>query len=340
MAEEPARVTINDGERVLPVRAGEPVLFALMGARIFVPSACGGRGICGQCRLVIPGARGGPTDAEIALVSPADRARGVRLSCQVPVVGEVAVRLPTGSLAARPYRARVLEIRDETPDMRRLILELEEPGGMRFEAGQYVQLVRPGTEDDERPVYRAYSIASAPSSTRLLTLLVARVAGEAGELTRFVFQELTEGRRVALNGPLGTFTLRPSRRELLFVAGGSGYAPIRSILMDAAERGLPRPATLYFAARSLRDLFLLDEIRQIQRSLPALRFVPVLSRPLPEDRWQGERGGIAAALARLLPTLDNHDVYLCGSPGMVDACIAALRSRGLAEDRLVFDRFA
>ncbi len=160
--DQPGRVKINDGERVLAARPGEPVLFTLMGARIFVPSACGGRGICGQCRLEIHGAHGGPTDAEIGLVPAADRARGVRLSCQVPVVGEVGVRLPPGSLDARPYRARVREIRDETTEMRRIVLDLEEP--LRFRAGQYVQLVLPGTESAERPVYRAYSVASPPST--------------------------------------------------------------------------------------------------------------------------------------------------------------------------------
>jgi Na+-transporting NADH:ubiquinone oxidoreductase subunit F len=145
---------------------------------------------------------------------------------------------------------------------------------------------------------------------------------------------------VTVNGPFGDFFLREGDHDLLLIAGGSGMAPIRSLLMDMAERGVGRTATFFFAARRKEDLFYLQEMRSLEKKLPGFRFVPVLSHPRPDEQWQGERGGIAAALARLLPALTRHEAYLCGSPGMIDASIGALHARGLTDDRIFFDKFS
>jgi Na+-transporting NADH:ubiquinone oxidoreductase subunit F len=333
-----ATIVVNDGERVFLTDAGKPLLFALMAEGILVPSACGGRASCGQCKVRVLSETAGYGVKELPLVSESERARAVHLSCQLIVSGDMRIRIPEASLHARRFWARVAAIGELARDMREITFELEEPAGMRFKAGQYVQFLLPGTEESEQPIYRAYSLASSPSSPRRLAIVVGRVAG--GVCSSYLFDELAPGARVALNGPFGEFFLRESDREILFVAGGSGMGSIHGMLADMADRALSRPAAFFFAAHEVADLFYLERMRELEKRLPRFRFVPVLSRPRAEDTWEGERGGIASSLARLLPPLTRHEAYLCGSPGMIDASIGALKSRGLAPERIYFDKFS
>jgi Na+-transporting NADH:ubiquinone oxidoreductase subunit F len=161
-----------------------------------------------------------------------------------------------------------------------------------------------------------------------------------GICTTYVFQHLKPGDEVTVNGPYGDFYLRDSDRDIIFVAGGSGMAPVKSILMDMMDRGIRRKATYFFGARSARDLFLVEEMRALEGKLPGFRFVPALSNPDPEDRWDGERGLITEVLARHFERLDHHEAYLCGSPGMIDASINVLKSKGLSEELIFYDKFA
>jgi Na+-transporting NADH:ubiquinone oxidoreductase subunit F len=136
--------------------------------------------------------------------------------------------------------------------------------------------------------------------------------------------------------------MHESHREILFVAGGSGLAPLMSMLLEMAEKAesaAPHGATLYFSARSKRDIFNAEELRALEGRLPGFRFIPALSNPLPGDAWDGERGGITAVLNRRLGPLDNHEAYLCGSAGMIDAAVRVLRLKGLAEELIFFDKF-
>jgi Na+-transporting NADH:ubiquinone oxidoreductase subunit F len=337
-SETRARIVVNDGARVFFAEQGLPLLFALIGQRIFLPSACGGRASCGQCRVRVLSGAGGHAQEERALISESDRGRGIHLSCQVKVNGEVRIEIPDSHLRARQYRTRVALFRDLARGMREVVLELLEPDEMPFKAGQYVQFLLPGTEKAPQPVYRAYSISSAPSSPGLLTLVFANVPN--GVCSSYVFQRLRVGDVVTINGPFGDFFLRDSDNDLLFIAGGSGMAPVRGMLLDMAQNRSTRTAMFFFAARAVSDLFYSDELRQIAKDLPGFRFVPVLSHPGPDDAWEGERGGIAAALGRLLPPLLHHEAYLCGSPGMIDACINSLTARGLQKERIFYDKFS
>jgi Na+-transporting NADH:ubiquinone oxidoreductase subunit F len=333
-----ARIVVNDGAREFAAEPGRPLLFSLMANRVLIPSACGGRASCGQCRVRVLSGVEGHVKEERAILSAEERARGVHLSCQVRVEGEVRVAIPEGHLRARQHTTRVASIRDLLPDMREVVLELRQPASMDFKAGQYVQFLLPGTETAYQPVYRAYSIASAPSSMGLLTLVFGLVP--EGATTPYVFRRLGVGDTVTVNGPFGEFFLRDSPNDIILVAGGSGMAPIRGMLLDMAEHRIDRSVTFFFAARTRRDLFYLDDMRSLERSLSAFRFVPVLSNPKREEEWTGERGGIAVALHRLLTALDHHEAYLCGSPGMIDASIGALRSKGMPDDRIFFDKFS
>jgi len=333
-----AQIVVNDGAREFPAEPGRPLLFSLMSNGVLIPSACGGRASCGQCRVRILSGVEGHVAEERALLSEEEMARGVHLACQVRVEGEVRIALPEGHLRARQHTTTVVSIRDLVPGMREVVLEVGNPGPMTFTAGQYVQFLLPGTEDAYQPIYRAYSIASPPSSPSRLTLVCGRVP--QGVTTAYVFDRLSVGDQVKVNGPFGEFFLRESPRDVILVAGGSGMAPIRGMLLDMAERRVDRRVTFFFAARAPQDLFYREDMRRLESALPRFRFVPVLSNPKREEEWQGEKGGIAAALHRLLPALDHHEAYLCGSPGMIDASIGALRGKGMPEDRIFFDKFS
>jgi Na+-transporting NADH:ubiquinone oxidoreductase subunit F len=332
------RIIVNDGERVFTAQQGMPLLFSAMAEKVFIPSACGGRASCGQCRVRVLSGAPPHVPEERAILGADEISRGVHLACQFVVGAETRIELPAISLEARQYAARAASIRDLAPGMREVELELLEPARMDFLAGQYVQFLRPGSEQDPRPLYRAYSMASPPSSAARLRLLFARVPG--GECTTYVFERLRLGENVTINGPFGSFHVRESTRKIVFVAGGSGIAPIRAMLADIAEKGIARTAAFFYSARTTADLVYAADMREAERRLPGFRFVPVLSRPAPGDGWEGEKGGLPAALMRLLPELDDHEAYLCGGPGLIDASINALKARGVKDEHVFFDKFS
>jgi Na+-transporting NADH:ubiquinone oxidoreductase subunit F len=336
--EDRKTIIINDGVRAAHVDAGSPLLFGLMSEGIFIPSACGGKGSCGQCRAFIKGGALPYTPSEDSLLSESDRRIGVHLCCQVRVLGDLSIEIPWKHLSARQYKARVAGLGELTAEIREVTLEVT--GGVQFVPGQYVQIFLPGTESTPEPQYRAYSMASPPSSPERLVFMVRREPG--GIVSPYLCDSLHRGQELAIRGPFGDFRLHDSGREVLFIAGGSGLAPFRSMLLTMAERAQngrpPRKATLFFSGRTRKDLFLLEELSALEGSLP-FRFVPLLSNPSPGERWDGERGGMPAVLDRRLDRVDNLEAYLCGSAGMVDACMKVLLAKRLPEEHIFFDKF-
>jgi Na+-transporting NADH:ubiquinone oxidoreductase subunit F len=336
--DQSARIVVNGGERVLTAAAGTPLLFALMKESLFLPSACGGRASCGQCRVRVLGTSHALSAEERALLTGKEQEDGTRLACQMPVNGETRIEVPPGRLSARRFQPFVEAVRDPAPGIREIDLRIFEPGGLLFRAGQYVQFLVPGTESDARPLYRAYSMASASSRAHLLTLLVGRIEG--GACSSYIFDRLRPGDRVSVNGPFGDFILRERSRKIVLIAGGSGMAPVLSMLAEL-EAGRPARETVFFySARTPAELLRHEELRRLQARTSWFRYVPVISRPRPQDAWQGETGGMPAALARLLPAPAECDAYLCGSPGLIDACVGALRAGGAPEEHIFFDKFS
>ena len=336
------RISVNRGERAVEVEAGRPLLFGLMSGGIYIPSACGGRGSCGQCRVRIPGGTPRPNETEVSLLSQNDRSSGVRLACQVRVGADLSIEIPARHFAARQHPARVARLRDLTWEIKEVTLDLEGPQDFSFIAGQYVQVFLPGSESSSEPLYRAYSMASSPSSPRRLVFIVRR--DPAGVVSPYLCDRLREGDTLAIRGPFGDFRMHESNREILFVAGGSGLAPIRSMLLSMTERqalsgSVPRAATLFFSVRSAKDLFHGEELKLMEGSLAGFRFVPAFSNPGPGEPWDGEKGGITAVLNRRFSALSDHDAYLCGSAGMIDAAVRVLTAKGLPQERIFFDKF-
>jgi len=194
----------------------------------------------------------------------------------------------------------------------------------------------PSTETAPEPLYRAYSMASPPSSPQRLVIMVRRDPG--GVVSPYLCDKLHQGQELTVRGPFGDFRLHESTRKVLFIAGGSGLAPIWSMLSTMRENAQDRVTTLYFSARSKRDLFFLDKFYALQSALP-FRFIPVLSDPAAGEAWDGEPGGIATVLNRRLDSLEDHEAYLCGSAGMIDACVNVLKAKGLPDELIFFDKF-
>jgi Na+-transporting NADH:ubiquinone oxidoreductase subunit F len=161
-----------------------------------------------------------------------------------------------------------------------------------------------------------------------------------GICTTYVHKHLKVGDLVTVNGPYGEFFLRDSGREIICIAGGSGMAPIKSILLDMAQKNSPRKAMYFFGARSARDLFLLDDMRALEQQMADFTFVPALSEPKPEDNWTGETGLITDVVRRRVERASQSEAYLCGSPGMIDACIKVLKELGMPEERIYYDKFS
>jgi Na+-transporting NADH:ubiquinone oxidoreductase subunit F len=250
----------------------------------------------------------------------------------------LAITIPDELLSVRQFRTSVSAIRDLTHDIKEVRLRLIDPPRMEFIPGQFIQFEVPPYELTEDPVYRAYSISSPPSSTGELELEIRYVPN--GICTTYVHRVLKGGEAVVINGPYGGFRLSDSGREAIFIAGGSGMAPIKSILLDMLNRGDTRRTRYFFGAKSRRDLFLLSEMKELETKLSDFKFIPALSQPEGGDGWTGETGLITEVVDRQVRSGIDAEAYLCGSPLMIDACIKVLNAKGIPDSLIFFDKFA
>lgn len=331
------KITANE-EKEYTVRGGSSLLSTLMGEEVFIPSACGGRGSCGLCKVKVLEGAGQYLPTELPWMSEEETAEGIRLSCQIKVKNDMRIQIPEELFSVKQYRAKCARIRDLTHDIKELTLELIEPETIEFTAGKFLQLQTPEYELTDEPVYRAYSMSSPPSVTDSVEIEVRLVPN--GICTTYVHNYLKEGDEVIFNGPYGDFYLRDTDRKAVCIAGGSGMAPIKSILLDMLDKGIDRKVEYFFGAVSKRDLFLVDEMRELEKKLPDFSYIPALSAPQEEDEWDGETGLITEVLDRHLESGEEVEAYLCGSPGMIDACVAVLTKKGVPEELIYYDKFA
>jgi Na+-transporting NADH:ubiquinone oxidoreductase subunit F len=334
------KIDINGGTKEVVGPGGRPLLSVLADQKLFIPSACGGRGSCGLCKVQVVSDIGEYLPTELPWINEEERRNNIRLSCQIKAKKDLAIRIPEELFSVKEYKTRVSRIRDLTYDIKEVILQLIDPLEINIRAGQYIQFEVPEYELTSERVYRAYSVSSPPSQKDSVELEIRLVPN--GICTTYVFQHLKEGDEVTINGPYGEFYLRDTDRDIVFIAGGSGMAPIKSILLDMYEKGNGRKATYFFGAVTKRDLFLVDFMRDLEKKMPTFRFVPALSGPHPEDGWNGETGLITQVLDRHLDSNVDHsmEAYLCGSPGMIDASIKVLSTKGLPDELIYFDKFA
>lgn len=322
----PRRLTVHLGHRVLSAAPGETLLEAAERQGAPFPSGCrvGGCGAC-KCRIASGTVRERTETAY--LLSKEEIEDGVVLGCQSVPETDVHVELAP---AAAGRRGRVVEQTRLTHDTTRVVVAPEAP--LAFRPGQFAKVALDGLPG----VARSYSFATAPRENGLLTFFVRRVPG--GAMSGLLCDEDLVGRGITLHGPMGDFVLRGDSGALLFVAGGSGLAPVLSLLEDLVGRAVPREVTVLFGARTQRDLYAQDEIAALQARFPGtLRFVPVLSDAGDDAAWTGARGLVTEHLPADLA--DDTRAYLCGPPAMVDAADRALRDQGLPASRIHADRF-
>ncbi len=330
------KITIND-EKEITVEGGKNLLSVLGGEKIFIPSACGGRGTCGLCKLKVLEGAGPLLPTEEPFLDKTERQSNVRLSCQVKVRNDLKIHIPPELFAIREYTCKCTEIIDLTHDMKQFRLELVEPKTIDYIPGQYVQLLTPVYDKSSEEVYRAYSVSSDPAEKNAIELIIRLVPG--GICTTYCFEYLKVGDEVKINGPYGAFRLSQTDAPAIFIAGGSGMAPIKCLLHHMKNTGSKRKATYYFGANKVNELCLGDLMRQFETELADFKFVPVVATPEEGQNWDGEKGLVTQAVQRNVKNAGECEAYLCGSPGMIDAAIEVLKKLGVTEDRIFYDKF-
>lgn len=332
------KLIINRGTREESVEGGSTLLNSLGTAGIFIPSACGGQGSCGLCKLKVHSGAPPVLPTEEPHLSADEIKNHVRLCCQLKVHGDMELEIPEELFRIRKFHGIVESLVDLNHDIKLLRIALPEGEELDIIPGQYIQLETPAYQKTPEPVYRAYSIASDPLDRRHIDLVIRLVPG--GICTTYVFNHLRAGQPVEFNGPYGDFRLTDTDKEMIFIAGGSGMAPFLSMLAHLRNQKSQRRVTYFFGARARRDLICLDRMKEFEQALPGFTFVPCLSQPLPDDRWEGETGLVTNVMRRHCPDLSNMEAYLCGSPGMCESSVAALTAGGMPIENIFFDKFS
>jgi Na+-transporting NADH:ubiquinone oxidoreductase subunit F len=336
-------LSINHGQKEFKINGGSTLLSTLGEQGIFLPSACGGKGTCGTCKVKVISDVGPHLPTETPLLTDEEIKENIRLSCQIKVKKDIEISIPEELFAIQQFKTTVESIKDITHDIKEVYVQLIEPDTISFKAGQYAQIIVPPYGKIKDTNQRAYSMLSTPADSGRLGFLIRLVPG--GIATTYIHTVLQEGDTLDVIAPVGEFHLQESNAVMLCIAGGSGMAPIHSIIYDMVEKEkMDREVWFFFGARNLKELFYIKRFRELEEKWPEFHFVPALSEPLPEDNWKGETGLITEVLDSFLKNRINKDLskegYLCGSPGMIDACIKVLTQHTIQDDSIFYDKFA
>ncbi len=331
------QVTLNPSGNRFSVAEGDTVLGAALAAGCNLPYSCRA-GMCKSCRGRIVEGEIEYKGIDERFLSTEQRAAGFALLCCAKPLSDLVVEIQELKLqGARPklLPCRVVKIVRPAPDVAIVSVKLPLNEPLQFVAGQYVEFI---LKDGKR---RSYSIANMPElkGTHTVELHIRHLPG--GLFTDAVFSTMQERDLLRLEAPLGTFYLREeSDKPLIFLASGTGFAPIKSIISLMLEQKSARPMTLYWGCRSKQDLYMLELPQQWAMENPGFRFVPVLSEPGEADAWSGRTGLVHRAVMADFPNLSGHQVYACGAPVMVEAARADFSAQcGLTEDEFFADAF-
>lgn len=366
----------EDPDKALTVPAGGTLLGTLANQKIFIPSACGGKGSCGVCKVTVKEGGGAILPTEEGHISRREAREGVRLSCQVKVKQDMKIELPPEVFDVRKWRCKVRSNHNVATFIKELVLELPEGETVPFRAGGYIQIECPphtvhykDFDIEERfrdawdafklwdysstvdeTVTRAYSMANYPEEFGIIMLNV-RIATPPprsqgippGIMSSYIFN-LKPGDEVTISGPFGEFFAQDTKREMCFIGGGAGMAPMRSHIFDQFRRlRTDRKATFWYGARSLREMFYVEDFDSIQREFPNFKWHVALSEPMPEDNWTGLTGFIHQVLhdeyLKDHPAPEDIEYYLCGPPMMLSACTKMLENLGVEEEMIAYDDF-
>jgi NAD(P)H-flavin reductase/quinol-cytochrome oxidoreductase complex cytochrome b subunit/ferredoxin len=326
------QLTVHPETTPLAMRSGETILEAGLRQGLALPYECRNGG-CGVCMCTVLHGQVDHGIYQRSVLPDALRAQGKALMCCATPLSDLDIEVE-GIAARAPlteHEAHVTRMELLSADVVRLTLQLPEGERLPFRAGQYINIL---LEDGQR---RAFSFANGPQVQDHIELHVRRIPG--GRFTGQVFTQMKPGDTLRFEGPLGDFSLREGEAPILFVAGATGFAPIKSIVEDAFARGIRRPMWLYWGVRHRTDLYAIALAEQWQREHAHFHFVPVLSEPDAADGWVGRTGLVHEAMLADFPDLQGHEVYVCGSVKMVEAAVPAFLAQGLGEGFCFTDAF-
>ncbi len=327
------KLDINAGEKPLELEGGETLLAALYANEIFIPSACGGKGTCGHCKVTVTSGGGPVLPTETPHLSRKEIRSNVRLACQVKIREDIYVLIPEDYLNVRMFTSTVQSSVDLTYDIKEIRLHLDEPAEISHRPGQYVQVQAPAPGGAE---FRAYSISSPVYESNLVQLVVRLIPGGIGST---YLHNVQPGDTVNFTGPYGEFRLNEDPSvEIVCVGGGCGMAPMRNIIYTLYERWPDRVCWLFFGCRTTRDIFYLEELNKLAKKHPNLHVIYALSDELGEDeKWDGETGFIHLSVDKYLESGVRRQAFLCGPPLMIEAVTRVLKEKGT--DDIFYDEF-
>ena len=371
-------IIVNDDlSQALTSLAGGTLLGTLAAEKIFIPSACGGKGSCGVCKVNVTEGGGAMLPTEVIHINRGEAREGCRLACQVKIKGDMKIEVPPEVFDVRKWICNVRSNRNVATFIKELVLELPPGEAVPFRAGGYIQIESPPhivqyktfdideeyREDWDKfdmwryvskvdePVTRAYSMASYPEEKGIIMLNV-RVASPPprapegippGKMSSFIFN-LKPDDEVTISGPFGEFYARDTDAEMMFIGGGAGMAPMRSHIFDQLRRlASKRKITYWYGARSLREAFYQEDFDELARECDNFEWHLALSEPQPEDNWTGYTGFIHQVVhdnyLKDHPAPEDIEYYLCGPPLMLQACRQMFDDLGVEPENVLFDDF-
>ncbi len=369
-------ITINEKTSILS-SAGKKLLHALAAANFLVPSPCGGRGTCGQCRVKILEGGGALLPSEASHITKKEAAQGERLSCQLVVKQDLRIQVPEDVFGIRQWECTTASNRNVATFIKEFKVDLPQDESVDFRAGGYIQIecpphdlkfkdfdIDPVFRDEwdrhnlwryeshvKEPLTRAYSLANYPEEKGFL-LLNVRIATPPptapdsvppGKMSSYIFSR-KPGDKVVVSGPFGEFFAKDTDNEMVFVGGGAGMAPMRSHIFDQLKRlRTSRKLTFWYGARSRREMYYVADFDQLQREHENFHWFVALSDPLPNDQWTGFTGFIHNVLFEKYlkdhPAPEDCEYYLCGPPMMNSAVITMLDDLGVDRENILLDDF-
>jgi Na+-transporting NADH:ubiquinone oxidoreductase subunit F len=368
------KIEVN-GENTLEAASGNTLLGTLAAQGIYLSSACGGGGTCGQCRCQVLDGGGAILSTEEMHFTRREAREGWRLSCQVKVKQNMKIRVPEDAFGVKRWDCEVISNHNVATFIKELVLKLPEGEEVDFRAGGFVQLEIPPYEMDFKNIdvepqfrddwdkydiwkykakvsdttIRAYSMANYPEEKGVLKFNI-RIATPPpgtdyppGAMSSYVFG-LKPGDRLTVFGPYGEFFVKDTDAEKIWIGGGAGMAPLRSQIFDELKRKNARhKMSFWYGARSLREMFYVEDFDQLQEQFDNFKWHIALSEPLPEDNWEGYRGFIhTVAFEHYLkdhPAPEDCEYYLCGPPPMVSAVLKMLDDLGVEPENILLDDF-
>ena len=373
-------LTINDDKK-LTVETGNSLISTLAEHEVYLPSACGGKGSCGQCKCQVLSGGGDILPTEKGFFTRKQQHDHWRLGCQVKVKEDIAIAVPQSILSIKKWECEVVSSRNVSTFIREFTVRLPEGENLVFQSGDYIQIDIPKCEvryrdmavDEQyrpdwdrfgmwdlvmknpEPCIRAYSMANHPAEGNIVTLNV-RIATPPFDRKRGGFAKvnpgvsssyiwsLKPGDKVRLSGPYGEFHIKDTDKEMMFIGGGAGMAPMRSHIFDQFKtKHTQRKASFWYGGRSLKELFYTDEFEQIAAENPNFTFNVALSEPLPSDNWSGYTGFIHQVIfdnyLKNHPEPEEIEYYLCGPGPMTAAATKMLDSLGVPKENILFDDF-